>query len=327
MGRNRVLAAVATAALVLGTPGAAFAADDDGPSVHYALSDLEGDTGVLLVAAAAPRGVASVHADVKGQDGAVLASSDGFALREGTAESGVWASTAPFTLPALGYYPVEVTVTDTAGGTATGEGALSYVVRAFYDGLRLRPAAVTYEQRSVTVSGVLKGARPGGRVERLAGAEIEVAGRWDAAYVTTDADGRFSGTVPISFENERVTVNYNFQNPDHLNAFATVGNVRIKPRATRVTAKLSAKRVDAGESVTVSGVASWRTPSGWEPVAAGTVGIDGYGSVPVDATGAYSLTVTPSASATLHVQYAIDDDPFVARSSRDVAVTVIQPAG
>ena len=336
MGRTRLLAAVVAAVAVLAVPSAAQAAD--GPEINYVNSEFEGDTGVLLVAVSAPEGVASVHADVKNNAGEKIAESDDFWLYRGTHEEGVWATVEPFHLADLGYYPVDVTVTDRAGVTAgrAGAGTLSYVVATFFDDLKIKPASTTWEKRDITVTGTLKGTWPGGgEVRRVPAVSLEVSAYMEWANVETAADGTFTGTLPIDTDDTLVSVN--FQNWDgpriYLSTYADAGRVKIKPRPTRVTATPSAKKVKAGEPVTISGTASWKTPTGWEPVTTGHVAVQNCAEncfPEVDAEGRYSVTLTPYGSDTLTATYVAPQrpdgypDPYVAVSHKDVEVFVLQ---
>jgi hypothetical protein len=345
MRTTRLVIAMLVALTVLAVPAAAQAAS--GPEIQYATSEFEGNTGVLLVGISSAAGVSKVHADVKDTTGKVIASSDSFWRYRGEPEdqTQVWATREPFILPQMGYYPVDVEVTDTDGVTtsATNAGELAYVVVTYIDSVTVKPAAATYEKRSVTVTGVLKGRQPGTmEIRRVAGATISLLNSdWQDA--TTAADGKFTATVPIVDGDRNIFINYPYDqaHPYQLSSSYDTPVITIKPRATKVTAAVSAKKVKAGESVTVSGTATWNTPDGWAPVSTGRVNVlacDGpdncnyLDGVPVAADGSYTVTATPYASTTLRAVYSAPDrpdgypDPYVARSQRDVAVAVLQPS-
>ncbi|SNY47227.1 hypothetical protein [Paractinoplanes atraurantiacus] len=345
MRMARLVMAVLAALTVLAVPAAARAAS--GPQIDYATSEFEGNTGVLLVGIRSADGVSRVHADVKDTTGKVVASSDSFWRYRGEPEDAtqVWATQEPFILPQMGNYPVDVEVTDTNGVTTrvANAGNLSYVVVTYIDSVTLKPAAATYDKRSVTVTGVLKGRQPGTmEIRRVAGAPISLLNtNWQET--TTGADGKFTAEVPIADGDRNIFINYGYDpaHPHHLSSSYDTPVITIKPRATRVTATLSAKKVKAGEPVTVTGTATWNTPDGWAPVSAGRVGLAScdtqdyctdLGSMPVAAGGTYSLTATPYASTTLRVSYSAPDrpdgypDPYVAHSRRDTAIVVLQPS-
>ena len=345
MRTARLVMAALAALTVFAVPAAAQAAS--GPQIQYATSEFEGNTGVLLVGIRSADGVSKVRADVKDNTGEIIASTGSFWRYRGEPgdETQVWATQNPFILPEMGYYPVDVEVTDTNGVTTrvTNAGSLAYVVVTYIDSVTVKPATATYERRSVTVTGVLKGRQPGSmEIRRVAGAPISLlSGDWQEA--TTGADGKFTATVPIVDGDRRVFINYSYDpaQPYHLSSSYDTPVITIKPRATRVTATVSAKKVKAGESVTVSGTATWNTPDGWTPVSTGRVNLlscnhqdyctylDG---VPVAADGTYTLTATPYASTTLRAAYSAPNrpdgypDPYVAHSQRDVAIAVRQPS-
>lgn len=341
MRTARLITAVLVALAVIAVPEAARA--EAGPEIQYATSEFEGNTGVLLVGVRSADGVSAVQADVKNHAGEVIASSNSFWRYRDEGENSVWATDEPFILPQLGDYPVDVSVTDDNGVTTTEKnvGVLSYVVVTYLDSVTVKPATATYEKRTVTVTGVLKGRFPGTReVRRVPGVRIDLLNTsWQ--NTTTGADGKFTAEVPITENGQRIHIDFVYDPtlPYHLASYFDTAEAMIKPRATKVTSSVTAKRVKAGESITVSGTASWNTPDGWTPVGTGKVNVsacnivdtcNSYGLVPVAADGTYTLTVTPSESATLRSYYVpayrADGyvDPYVTTSQRDVPIFVLQ---
>jgi hypothetical protein len=341
MRTARLITAVLTALAVLGFPAAAQAAA--GPEIQYVNSDFEGNAGVLLVGIQSADGVSQVQADVKNDAGEVILSTSSFWHYRGEGENTVWATQDPLVLPQLGYYPVDVRVTDTNGVTTSRKdaGTLSYVVLSFFDSVTVKPATATYEKRTVTVTGVLKGRRPGTtEIRRIPGAQLQLLNdEWQET--TTGSDGKFTAEVPIADSGGRILILFqhdpNF--PYYTPASFDTPDVEIKPRATRVTSAVTAKRVKTGDSITVSGAASWKTPDGWAPVNAGRVNVsacdaqdtcNSFDVVPVAADGTYTLTFTPYQSTTLRSYYIPpyradgSRDPYVAFSQRDVPVIVLQ---
>ncbi|MBB2948828.1 hypothetical protein FB565_008614 [Actinoplanes lutulentus] len=345
MRMARLVMAVLAALTVFAVPAAAQAAS--GPEIQYATSEYEGNTGVLLVGIRSVDGVSAVHADVKDGTGNVIASSDSFWRYRGEQEdeTQVWATQEPFILPQMGYYPVDVEVTDTNGVTTsvTDAGQLAYVVVTFIDSVTVKPATATYEKRSVSVTGVLKGRQPGTmEIRRVADAPVSLLSN-DWQETTTGADGRFTAAVPIVDGDRNIAINYSYDqaHPYNMSSSYDTPVVTIKPRATKVTATVSAKKVKAGEPITVSGTATWNTPDGWVPVSTGQVNLlacdtqdscDYLDGAPVAADGTYTLTATPYQSTTVRVSYSAParpdgyPDPYVARSQRDVTVVVLQPS-
>jgi hypothetical protein len=343
MRTARLITAVLTVLSVITFPAAAQAAA--GPEIQYAYSEFEGNTGVLLVGIRSDEGVSKVQADVKNDAGEVIASSSSFWRYRGEPEdtNTVWATQEPFILPQMGYYPVDVRVTDTNGVTTTEKnaGTLSYVIVTSIDSVTVKPATATYEKRTVTVTGVLKGRLPGTmEIRRVPGAHIELLNT-DWQNTTTGSDGKFTAEVPITETGRRIFINFSYDPalPYYISSSYDTPDVEIKPRATRITATVTAKRVKAGESLTVSGAASWRTPDGWAPVSTGRVNVsacnaqdtcNSFDVVPVAADGTYTVTVTPFESTTLRSYYIPPDredgytDPYVAMSQRDVPIVVLQ---
>jgi hypothetical protein len=324
-------------------PGRAGALAGPGPEIQYAYSEFEGNTGVLLVGIQSADGVSEIQADVKNEAGEIIASTSSFWHYSGEGENAVWATREPFILPQMGYYPVDVSVTDTNGVTTTEKnaGTLSYVVMTSIDSVTVKPATATYERRTVTVTGVLKGRLPGTmEMRRVPGADIELfAAQWYSA--TTGPDGKFTAEVPIAQSGDRIFVNFPQDNamPYYMSSSFDTPTVLIKPRATKVTSTVTARRVKAGGSITVSGTVSWKTPEAWVPVDAGHVNVsscnaqdncNSFDFVPVAADGTYTLTLTPSATTTLRSYYVPPDlpdgrtDPYVAMSQHDVPIVVLQ---
>jgi hypothetical protein len=341
MRTARLITAVLAALTVIVFPAAAQAAA--GPEIEYAYSEFEGNTGVLLVGIRSADGVSEVQADVKDDTGTVIASTSSFWHYRGEGEYTVWATQEPFILPQMGYYPVDVRVTDTNGVTTAEKnaGTLSYVVATYIDSVTVKPATATYEKRTVTVTGVLKGRQPGTmELRRVPGAHIELMNtEWQDT--TTGPDGTFTAQIPIGESGRRIFVNFPYDPalPYHTPSSYDTPDVMIKPRATRVTSAVTAKRVKAGESITVSGTASWKTPEGWAPVSEGRINVSAcnaqdickpFDVVPVTADGTYTLTVTPFESTTLRSYYIPPyvaggrTDPYVATSQRDVQISVLQ---
>lgn len=237
-----------------------------GPESQYVSSEFEGNTGVLLVGIQSADGVSAVQADVKNSAGEVIASRSSFWRYRGEpdSQSQVWATEEPFILPQMGDYPVDVRVTDTNGVTTTQKdaGTLSYVVVTYIDSVFVKPATATYEKRSVTVTGVLKGRQPGTmEIRRVPRAPISLLNsEWQDT--TTGPDGKFTADVPIADGDRNIFVNFPYDPalPYHLSSSYDTPVITIKPRATKVTSVVTAKRVKAGESIWHPVVAMDGTP-------------------------------------------------------------------
>lgn len=341
------LAAVAGAALLaVGLPVTAAHASDL-PVIQQARSDFDGDLGTLLVTVSAPLGVASLHAELTSfATGEEVATTDDFVLRSGTPEAGVWATAQPFLLDQLGNFRVHVEVTDNAGNHVRRDnaGTLAYLVRTSFEQVALDRTTVTYEERDVTVSGVLTGRWPGtGEIRPAPGLPIFISAFFDFKVATTGADGAFSGTVTITQENDSVFAQFLHDNNNPFFLASNTGflKIAIEPRQTRVGISTRPHRVDLGETTTVRGKLEWKTPEGWQPIPDEVVGVlsctpifcGGVAGRPVTgADGGYELVAEPFQTGHYQAGYvAIDPffglpDPFVARAVATADIAVLQPA-
>lgn len=336
--RFAVAIAVAAATAIVGLPTAAHA--DEVPIVTSAHSDYDLDRGTLLVSITSPSDVTDVRAHIREYNtGAEVAVQEDFYLQSGTERDGVWRSN-PIVLDKLGYYRVDVEVTDEAGHhvTQTDAGDLDYSVVTFFDNVTLNRTTVTYENRNVTVRGWLKGRWPGsGEIRSLGRFPMTVNAdfSWDA--VTTRTDGSFTGTVTIGRKDERVYATYTYDN-DHLfhgSSRSAETTIAINKRPMRITIGADRPKILKDETVTVSGQLTWRTPEGWVPVPNVQPGVSlcssvdycqtYLGSATTDADGRYSLTASPYQSGRLQVGYSMGDE-FVSPAIASTNVAVLQPA-
>ncbi|MEV4820562.1 hypothetical protein [Micromonospora sp. NPDC049274] len=330
--------AVAAATAIVGLPATAHA--DDVPIVTSAHSDYDLDRGTLLVSITSPSDVTDVRAHIRDYNtGAEVAVQENFYLQSGTERDGVWRS-SPIILDKLGYYRVDVEVSDEAGHhvTQTDAGDLDYSVVTFFDNVTLNRTTVTYENRNVTVRGWLKGRWPGSREIRSLGKfpmSVNADLSWDA--VTTRADGSFTGTVTIGRKDEMVYAAYSYDN-DHLfhgSSRSAETTIAITKRPMRITIGADRPKILKDETVTVSGQLTWRTPEGWvpvpgvQPVVSLCSSVDYcqtfLGSATTDADGRYSLTVSPYQSGRLQVGYSMNDE-FVSSVTASTNISVLQPA-
>lgn len=336
--RFAVAIAVAAATAIVGLPATAHA--DEIPVVTSAHSDYDLDRGTLLVSITSPSDVTDVRAHIREYNtGAEVAVQEDFYLQSGTERDGVWRSN-PIVLDKLGYYRVDVEVTDEAGHhvTQTDAGDLDYSVVTFFDNVTLNRTTVTYENRNVTVRGWLKGRWPGsGEIRSLGRFPMSVnAGfSWDA--VTTRADGSFTGTVTIGRKDVMVYASYSYDN-DHLfhgSSRSAETPIAITKRPMRITIEADQSKILKDENVTVSGRLTWRTPEGWVPVPGVEPGVSlcmsadycrtYLGSATTDADGRYSLTTSPYESGRLQVGYSMNDE-FVSAAIASTNISVLQPA-
>ncbi|MGI5246487.1 hypothetical protein [Dactylosporangium sp. CA-139066] len=345
MRRFGMALAAATATAITGAmlaPAPAYAADP--PTVNWAHS-VNDDLGRLEVAASAESGVASIKAHIISYaTQQEVAATDQFNLSSGTEQDGVWVTAERFQIPQLGGYRVDVEVTDRDGQHVLQPyaGDLAYGVATFIDQVKVQPAAMTYYKRDVTLSGRLNGRWPGdGHVEALSGFPMQLSSYpGDFTEVTTGAGGKFSGVLHLQ-QAGTVYAYYSYDN-DHLNYYSSNTDqlpVALNPAASRATVKLSKARINAGDTITVSGQFQWHSKDGWQPLANKQFGLlfcpfyqpDNCNPVSfdyptTDADGRFSIQVTPYSSG--HYQVGLNpNDPFIATVIKPSAdLVVLQPS-
>jgi len=334
--------AIATVALATVTvpTGASAAAP---PVVQFARSD-PNDLGRIQVSASAEAGVAGIVAHVIAPEtnGDVADVSD-FTLVSGNATQGIWES-GEVSLANLDFYRLNVDVTDSDGVTVTqvSAGQLTYCVQMFYAGLS-STTLVTYGQRDFNVSGQLMGRWPGSQATQpLAGFQVEFWAYDDFAPqdTTSGPTGQFSFTTQVQDAVDTAYVTTIIGDPDHpfyLQAYADLPAPKITPAATQVTMTVDHSTVQQGDPMTVSGVLTWQSPDGWQPMADMSVAIGlcqsnqdpaycagSLGTTTTDDQGHYSIAVDPSLSGTL-VAVVYNPDPFVTTYTiQQMPITVIQ---
>jgi 5-hydroxyisourate hydrolase-like protein (transthyretin family) len=342
-------AALVTAALILvGLPGAVHAVD--APVVTAAHSDFAvgGDYGTLVVSAVGPSDIVSIRAHIATwvTNEEVAVSAD-FVLRSGTAQDGTWATAHPFLLASLGSYRVHVELTD-ADGTHVRQdnaGELFYGVVTSITDVTVNRTTVTYERRDVTLRGRLSGRWPGtGEIRPLEGRTVVVYADLTFFEATTGSDGSFTGTVRITREDDRVYAQYPVgSEPFFQSSISDFVPIAIRPRPTRFAVAVAPSTLDVGESVTVTGQLTWRTPAGWAPIPNVGMGVlfcisadncpTSVDYPTTDADGRFSVTSQPFQTGQYQVGFsAVDNvtgnvDPFVAIAiKRSRTVVVFQPS-
>lgn len=328
-------------ALGITAPHAAFAADQ--PVVNWASSDQD-DLGTLQVSASYTQAITHLTAHILSPEtGAEVAATDDFVLRSGTAENGVWATRDTFKLDRLENYPVTVDATAADGSqvTAASIGYLSYFAVSVFDPFTANRTTVTYGHRDVVVHGRLLSRSPGTR-ELTPFADVPVSlsyriygrngngdDKFGSATLTTDARGRFSYTGTLTGAADFDAL-YDYQDrfPGHLRGSSATLRIGIKQAQVRVTAAADPRRVDPGAQITVSGQATWRSPSGWQPLAGARLTVGPYSSsqeVTTGSDGRYSATLVPYNTGDIPIYYTTQD-PFVADALGSASVIVVQPS-
>jgi hypothetical protein len=157
--------------------------------------------GLVRVAFFAPTPVSSISVSVRDpQTNAVDASVTQFTAVNGA--SGVFDSTGRVQLPALGDYPLDVTVSDTGGDIVTmlNAGVLGYNEVAQIDSFTASSTTVNILHHQVTFTGRLVGEMPGsGLVVPIPNVAIELFANTQGvvSLPQTDTSGKFSVTADI----------------------------------------------------------------------------------------------------------------------------------
>ncbi|MEV4114316.1 hypothetical protein [Nonomuraea sp. NPDC049695] len=290
--------------------------------------------------------IATLKAHVVSAAGEKLATVDDFALTSGTPTSGIWTTRSRVQLTELGSYRIDVEATDAQGAHITAErtGRLSYMVRTVFDPLIPSRTTIDYAHRNVTVRGRAYGIRPGSGVRKPLGQGFPISlsinyldkqggyAGFDHADLTTDAKGRFRHSLTLKMGAE-FTATYPYSN-DHLWYLSGTSDkliVKATESATQVQVHVDPARINAGDPLTVSGLARWRSLAGWRPLADTTLNVwventnDAPRSVTTDAEGRYSLKFVPYTTGTINVAY-YSEDPFKANVTTTVAFTVAHPS-
>lgn len=262
------------------------------PAAHAApAADITGistfDDGRLNVVLSAQALWVKVDVLESDQPGAgVLASTDDLTWNSTGSVYG-WATAEAPALPegtALGDYPVAVTYR-LPGGTVQRRqdaGTYSYKLRTGVERAAFDRASLDYDHRTAVLTGraTTYDPRTGERTPARAGTRVEIRytlngnGHYTPVKTTvaTDADGAFSLTTtpvaPMTGVGAAVVQPAADTDPDEALGVDALGIERTR---YRITAKLGAKRVHAGDSVRVTGRAERLTDDGWKPFAGETV--------------------------------------------------------
>jgi hypothetical protein len=330
------IAACAAVSVLIGAP--AHAADP--PVIVDAIT--APNSGIFQVHILAEAGVADVIARViDTTNAAEIAVVHDFSLDFGTGQDGYWQSSQPVALPHLGTYQLDVSVTDNDGVHVDRQAAgyFNSTVRLSFGDLKMT-GHVDYVHREVTVSGQLLGTWPDGTVRPVAGWPIEVetyrGGPFDG---DTDAHGKFKIKAAIQNVDEFVYLysNYVPGQPYYLPANGDLGKVAVTQAPTRLTLNVDPKRILAGESVTLTGRATWLSPTGWQPTPNALVVLwlcdvngancnSNLGYLQTDAAGQFSTTVAPYRTGRI-LAGTNNDDPFITtKTITSKPVTVLQLA-
>jgi hypothetical protein len=235
-----------------------------------------------------------------------------FTLASGTDMLGTWTLTSPVTeaeLP-LGIYTVNITASDSGGGSATVNTRLDWLIHPTIT-LNASQTTFSYDHPSITFSGTATGTSPDGTVAPLAGQSMVLTDNDNADLpITTGGDGSFQITVaqPDNFaayyviNSETATVGF---------AESPMINVTAIQDPAQVTAKVSATQLNYGQTLTISGTATYNPGSGFVPLTDSPVQIYGgpaaeenfqpFMTATTDSSGNYSVSFPDKGSGQFYV--------------------------
>ena len=334
--KTAALACASTAAmLIVGLAPAASALPVTVAPTLLEAGSVQDDNGVLAVSATSDSAITQITAHFFAQsddDGTEAATepeteageTQDFTLHSGTADSGVWYTSQPVQLAALGDYRTVIELTDADGDrTEAAGGVLDYNYTALFQSFTATPAAPDYFHQEVTVGGRLVVRHPGTRAlyprqsvpVQLLGLDESGA----ATTATTDADGRFK-QVFVPKHDGGVSA--------YVTGAQTGSPVRIAiaQSATRVTLDAKDVNIKPGQSAKISGKAEVEAAGGvWKPLAGQTVTLDPQGSGDASTTavtgadGRFTGTTAPQSSKAVNVTVGSDYEGFLAASAVQVA--------
>jgi uncharacterized protein YaiE (UPF0345 family) len=340
--RSLIVVFAAAVALVGAVPAAAAAATP--PIVMWASSSSD-DLGIVQIGARAEAGIDGLTAHIRsyatGEEVAVVTS---FSLSSGTVENGVFTSATRVQLDRFASYRIDVDAVDTLGQRTAQQsaGSLSYFIQPIFSALSFDHTTITYSRRTVKVKGTVSGKWPtDGLLRPISRMPVRVGSYFDPfVLVQTSPAGRFSGEVTLDDEADLYA---KFSGDgDYVPGESQFQHISVQPSPTRFTVKVSPAQVKLGETVTISGQLTWKSPDGWQPLANRRFGLlecDAPEQCPVhiddlpktDADGRFSVTSVPFATGFYQVGFAGQDetglpDPFLAEVVSTAPVSVLQPA-
>lgn len=317
-----------TVGLVVTAAPAAHASDQ--LQVRYAGS-VNDDLGTLQVVAESGSDITAVSAHIvsytTGHEVARVKPKD-FTLSSGDRKSGVWRTKKPLQLDQFGAYRVDVELTDADGDhvSQTSAGELAYYVVAKFGALTVDRTAIDRDHRDVEVSGTLYERRPTRELLPLAGRQVDLdVDYWTQSSVTTDAAGRFAGSVHLD---NGAPVQAVFRatggEPFVLSGESELVQIGVDQIPTRFVAQVSATDIDDGEAVTLTAKVEQHTAEGWVPLAGESGGIlfgpkegrtDTVGGFTTKDDGTFSVTYTPWDGGYFQLALDTTEDPFLQPST------------
>ncbi|MFI9808198.1 hypothetical protein ACIHEJ_28165 [Streptomyces sp. NPDC052301] len=278
---NRSLAlgcACVVAALLLGPTATAHAAT--APHLNGVGSDGAPAGGLVSVYAGSDSAITSITAHLYAPDSAAdapeVAEVSDFTRVSGTDTQGVWRTSTPLRLSALGTYRVVVDLKDADGDTASLQGAngYDYWLQAHLSDFQVTPQNPDFEHQNVSVSGRYTVEDPRTGTTGPAGGQVMLStSNWnDSPKVPLDADGRFSYSYhQTDAYGPQVSPWLYPDTTDPVAPDSTSVDVVPVQSDTRVTLDASELQVKDGQPAAVSGKAEYYLDGQWKPLPGVTV--------------------------------------------------------
>ena len=275
-----------------------------------------GDPGLFSVSVTSTTGLTNLAvtlASASNPDVLSLSFGD-FTLASGTSTAGTWTLSSPVTqaeLP-LGSYTVDITASDSGGGSATINDftTLAWLIQPTIT-LTASQTTFSYDSPSITFSGTVTGTSPDGTVAPLAAQSMLLTDNDYASLpVTTGSDGSFEITVA---QPDNYAGYYAVINQTSTVAFGASPMIYITATQdpAQVTAQVSATQLDYGQTLTISGTATYNPGSGFVPLTNSTIQIYGgpaaeedfqpFMTATTDASGNYSVSFPDKGSASFYI--------------------------
>jgi hypothetical protein len=337
----RIALLLAGAALGLsGTLAPAVAAPGVGDTiiVNSASSPLK-ESGLLTISLTASTTITSLSADLfaAGSDTPSWTVSSFNAPVAGPDGAEVYTASAPIPwgtgageLP-LGDYSIGVNASDQGGTTITDTpaGTLGFLIEPYLT-LDHQPGVISWDDRTVTFSGLVSGFFPDGSTGPVPNAvvTIQTPSGLDPVTATTGADGSYSVMTEVMTTQWRATVTGG-AGIDTSGLKSAAAGLVITRDLSIATATL-ATDIGYGKSDTVTGTVTYRSGSAWKPLPDAQVDIQLSQpkkalTVSTDASGNYTATFHDLTRSSEWTITAANNNPFFAPAKTTESVTVNLP--
>ncbi|MFF0449059.1 hypothetical protein ACFYT4_22080 [Streptomyces sp. NPDC004609] len=330
--RVRLSVVASAAALALAATAApAVASDPPIPRIGAATTDSERGTFTVGVLPSMGVGIESVSAKIRSDATTVVAEVP--ELTETATDSGYYGfpmGADPLklvedngTMPALGKYAIDITVTDAFGRTTTRQdaGTLNFTLEPAITGLTF--GTPTWDDPNARAQGNLVGIQPGsGDLVPLPGPgrEVEITrlSPHDVRTASVDEQGRFAAVIPLTPQTYGFDVRYSEDSETVDGSVLQNGSPKqVTTRAITLTGSADKSRVMPGEKVTLSGRALYGdTPAANTEVKVGftrngSPHYVGQKTVTTDADGRYTAVVPGVSSMGYDGWAVVPANPFV----------------